>query len=105
MSDRTPEIDRDELRSRLPDGWRFDPLDDGDPHFVRAENLDTDAKLSRAVIVEVESPDHDHYKPRYWATRVTEHALPGVGPDEEIEEFDTLDAAVDQAVAWATDPP
>lgn len=98
-------IGRAELLSRLPDGWRFDPLDDGDPHFVRAENLDTDAKLSRSVEIDVEYADHDHFNTRYWATHVAEHALPNVGPEENTAQLETLSEAVDQAVDWAKNPP
>lgn len=96
------EIDVDAFEERLPDGW---VLDGADEHDVMADNRDTEIKLLRRVGVEVEYPDHSHFNERYYAEYWSEHPLPNIGTEMTIEEFDTLDEAVDQAIEWAENPP
>lgn len=96
------DIDVGDFEDRLPDGW---VLDGADEHDVMADNRDEEMKLLRRVMVEVEYPDHSHFNERYYAEYWGDHPLPNIHPDSVIEEFDTLDEAVDQAIEWAESPP
>lgn len=91
-------IDSESFLERLPDGWELDGAEDFD---VFADNRHTDSKLLRRVSVEVEYPNHHHYHPKFYASFWKEHPLPNVGPDEEIEQCETLEEAINRAVGWS----